>query len=64
MRNRVWCLRLVRKCTGAVCASTYAAATARFQSIQSLYCASTVLQAHHAYNTKRGSRICGYLAGE
>jgi hypothetical protein len=61
---RVWCLRLDRTSTSAVCASSYAAATARFQSVQSLYRAATELQAHRACNTQRRSRICGYLAGE
>jgi hypothetical protein len=46
------------------CASSYAATAARFQSVQSLHCASTALHAHHAYNTKHRSRKCGYLAGE
>jgi hypothetical protein len=64
MRNRVWHLRLDRKCSSAVCASSYAAATARFQSVQPLYLAATDIHAHHAYNTKRRSRLCGYLAGE
>ena len=66
MRNRVCCLALHRKCTCAtgVCASSHAAATARFQSVQSLYGASTELQAHHADNTKRRSRICGYAVDQ
>jgi hypothetical protein len=64
MRNRVWRLRLDRTCSSAVCASSYAAAAARFQSVQPLYLAATDIHAHHAYNTKRRSRLCGYLAGE
>jgi hypothetical protein len=48
-------LRLDRTCTSAVCASSHAAATARFQSIQSQYRPSTELQAHHAYNTKHNT---------
>lgn len=59
---RVWCLRLDRTSTSAVCASPYAAATTRFQSVQSLYRAATELQAHRASNTQCLSRICGYLA--
>jgi hypothetical protein len=35
-----------------------------FQSVQPLYRASTEIHAHHAYNTKRRSRICGYAASE
>ena len=65
MRGRVWRLRLDRTSTSAVCASPYAAATARFQSVQSLYRASTELHAHRACNTKRAAP--GYvvtLAGE
>ena len=62
MRGRFWRLRLDRTSTSAVCASPYAAATTRFQSVQSLYRAATELQAHRACNTQRLSRICGYLA--
>jgi hypothetical protein len=60
MGSYVCCLRSVQTCasTAGICASSYAAATARFQSFESLYCASTALQEHHAYNTKRRSRIC------
>ena len=36
----------------------------RFQSVQSLYGASTELQAHHADNTKHRSRICGYAVDQ
>jgi len=57
MRSRVWRLRPDRTSasTAGVCASSYAAAATRFQSVQSLYCASTELQADHAYNTKRNT---------
>ena len=64
MRGRVWCLRLDRTSTSTVCASPYAAATARFQSVQSLYRASTDLHARRAVNTKRRSRECGYVASK
>ena len=55
MRSYVWCLRLDRTCASAarLRASSNAAATARSQSIQSRYCASTALHAHLADNTKR-----------
>jgi hypothetical protein len=54
MRDLVYRLRLDRTCTSAVCASAHSAA-ARFQSIQSRYCASTALHAHHADNTKHNT---------
>jgi hypothetical protein len=38
-----------------VCASSYAAATARSQSIQSRYCASSALHADHAFNAKHNA---------
>jgi hypothetical protein len=52
------CLRSDRTCasTAGLCASSYAAATARFKSVHSLYRASTELQTDHAYNTKHRSK--------
>ena len=57
MRSYVWCQRLDRTCasTAGLCASSYTAATAGFQSIQSLYCAATELPTHHADNTKHST---------
>jgi hypothetical protein len=69
MRCYVWCLRLDRTCASTA-VRTYrsntdtADAIADLQSIKSRYCASTALHAHHAYNTKRRSRLCGYVANE
>ena len=55
--RRVWRLCHDRTCasTARLCASSNAAATARFQSIQSRYCDSTALHAHRAHNTKHNS---------
>jgi hypothetical protein len=64
MRSRLCCLRLDRTRTRAICASPYAAAAARFQSIQSLYRAATELHARGAGNAKRRSRICSHVASE
>ena len=57
MRSYVWCLRLDRTCasTAGLRASSYAAAAARFKSVQSQYGASTALPADHAYNTKHNT---------
>jgi hypothetical protein len=57
MRCYVWCPRLdrTRASTAGLCASSYAAATACFKSVQSLYRASTALPADYAYNTKHNT---------
>jgi hypothetical protein len=57
MRDLVYRLRLDRTCasTAGICASAHSAAAARFQSIQSQYCASTALHAHHADNTRHNT---------
>jgi len=57
MRSYVWCLRLDRTgaSTAGLCASSYAAATARSKSVQSQYGASAALPADHADNTKHNT---------
>ena len=51
------CLRPDRTCasTAGLRASSYAAAAARFKSVQSQYGASTALPADHAFNTKHNT---------
>ena len=57
----VWCLRLDRTCASTAAVRTYwsntdaADAIADTQSIQSRYCASSALQADHAYNAKHNA---------
>jgi hypothetical protein len=57
MRRYVWCLRLDRTCasTAGLRAPSYAAATARSQSNQSRYCASSALHADHAFNANHNA---------